>query len=224
MTKDYSIARRRMVEQQITSRGITDQRVIDAMLSVPRHLFVESGLQDQAYSDFPLPIGHKQTISQPYIVAYMTEALNLTGHERVLEIGTGSGYQAAILSKTARQVYTVERVADLARKARKALDLCGAYNVHIRVNDGTCGWEDQGPFDAIITTAGSPSVPETLKMQLEVGGRLLIPVGTLGQQVLCLITRKSSDRYTEERLIDCRFVPLIGRFGWQNEAGESCDS
>ena len=219
ITNDFRIARKRMVEQQITNRGITDQRVIDAMLVVPRHLFVEPGLKDQAYSDFPLPIGHKQTISQPFIVAYMTEALKLQGKERVLEIGTGSGYQAAVLSRVARQVYSVERVADLARNARKALDLCNAYNVHIRVNDGTCGWEDQGPFDAIITTAGSPSVPETLKQQLEIGGRMIIPVGTLGQQILYRITRMTADTYNEEQLIDCRFVPLIGRHGWQSEAG-----
>ena len=192
---DFSIARRRMVEQQVTSRGIKAQQVIDALLEVPRHLFVETGLQDQAYSDFPLPIGHKQTISQPFIVAFMTEALQLSGGERVLEIGTGSGYQAAILSKIARYVYTVERVADLARLARRALDSTGAYNVHIRVNDGTCGWEDQAPFNAIITTAGAPSVPETLKQQLEIGGRLVIPVGTLGQQTLYRITRTSNDNF-----------------------------
>ena len=213
------MARRRMVDQQIKSRGIHDQKVLDAMLAVPRHLFVEAGLQDQAYSDFPLPIGHKQTISQPFIVGYMTEALQLVGGERVLEIGTGSGYQAAVLSKIARQVYTVERVADLARSARKALDLCNAYNVHIRVNDGTCGWEDQAPFDAIITTAGAPFVPETLKHQLEIGGKLVIPVGTLGQQALYRITRVTDDHYEEEQLLDCRFVPLIGRHGWQSEAG-----
>lgn len=216
---DFSVARRRMVEQQVTSRGIKTQQVINALLEVPRHLFVEAGLQDQAYSDFPLPIGHKQTISQPFIVAFMTEALQLSGGERVLEIGTGSGYQAAILSKIARYVYTVERVADLARIARRALDSIGAYNVHIRVNDGTCGWEDQAPFDAIITTAGAPSVPETLKQQLEIGGRLVIPVGTLGQQTLYRITRTSNDNFEEEELLDCRFVPLIGKHGWQSENG-----
>ena len=216
---DYSVARRRMVEQQIKAHGVKDQLVIDVMLEVPRHLFVEHGLQDQAYSDFPLPIGHNQTISQPYMVAFMTEALQLTGGERVLEIGTGSGYQAAVLSKIARYVYTVERVADLARTARKALDSFGAYNVHMRVNDGTCGWEDQAPFDAIITTAGAPSVPDALKQQLEIGGRLVIPVGTLGQQTLCCITRISAEKFEEKQLIDCRFVPLIGKHGWQNEAG-----
>lgn len=208
-----------MVEQQVKSRGVADQRVLDAMLEVPRHLYVESGLQDQAYSDFPLPIGHKQTISQPFIVAFMTEALQLTEGERVLEIGTGSGYQAAVLSRLVRQVYTVERVADLARNARKALDASGSYNVHIRVNDGTCGWEDQAPFDAIITTAGAPNVPDALKQQLEIGGRLVIPVGSLGQQVLYRITRVTADVYNEEQLLDCRFVPLIGRHGWQSETG-----
>ncbi len=216
---DFSVARRRMVDQQIIARGIKDQRVIDAMLQVPRHFFVESGLQDQAYSDFPLPIGHKQTISQPFIVAFMTESLLLTGGERVLEIGTGSGYQAAVLGKIARYVYSVERVADLARNARRALDSSGAYNVHIRVNDGTCGWEDQAPFDAIITTAGAPAVPDALKQQLEIGGRLVIPVGTLGQQTLCCITRLSSDTFDEVELLDCRFVPLIGKHGWQSETG-----
>ncbi len=221
MPLNFSIARRRMVAQQLTARGITDQKVIDAMLAVPRHLFVESGLKDQAYSDFPLPIGHKQTISQPFIVAYMTEALRLTGTERVLEIGTGSGYQAAILGKIVRHVYTVERVADLARLARKALDSCGAYNVHIKVNDGTCGWVEQSPFDVIITTAGAPSVPETLKAQLEIGGRMVIPVGTLGEQTLHLITRVTAESFKDEKLIDCRFVPLIGRHGWQSETGDS---
>ena len=214
---DYSIARRRMVEQQITARGIVDPLVVKAMQNVPRHLFVESGLEDQAYSDFPLPIGHKQTISQPFIVAYMTQALQLTGEERVLEIGTGSGYQAAILAHIVRHVYTVERISDLARTARKALDKAGAYNVHIKVDDGTCGWPDQAPFDAIITTAGSPAVPDALKEQLATGGRLVIPVGTQGSQVLKRIVRLDESRFEEESLLDCRFVPLIGKHGWTGE-------
>ncbi len=217
MTGDYSIARRRMVDQQITARGITDPLVVKAMLSVPRHLFVEKGLEDQAYSDFPLPIGHKQTISQPFIVAYMTEALQLTGAERVLEIGTGSGYQAAILASIVRHVYTIERISDLARTARRALDKAGAYNVHIKVDDGTRGWQDQAPFDAIITTAGAPEVPEALKSQLSIGGRLVIPVGTQGVQVLKRVVREDEDNYTEEPLLDCRFVPLIGKHGWSGE-------
>ena len=215
----YSIARKRMVEKQITGRGIADPKVVKAMQFVPRHLFVEEGLQDQAYSDFPLPIGHKQTISQPFIVAFMTEVLQLTGGERVLEIGTGSGYQAAVLAQIARQVYSVERIAELARTARRALDKTGAYNVHIKVDDGTCGWAEQAPFDAIITTAGAPEVPEALKQQLAPGGRLVIPVGDQGSQVLQRIIRVDENRYEEESLIDCRFVPLIGQHGWSEEGG-----
>ena len=215
----YSIARKRMVEKQITGRGIVDPKVIKAMQFVPRHLFVEEGLQDQAYSDFPLPIGHKQTISQPFIVAFMTEVLQLTGGERVLEIGTGSGYQAAVLAQIARQVYTVERIAELARTARRALDKTGAYNVHIKVDDGTCGWVEQAPFDAIFTTAGAPEVPAALKQQLAPGGRLVIPVGDQGSQVLQRIIRLDENRYDEESLIDCRFVPLIGQHGWSEEGG-----
>ena len=218
MMNDYSIARRRMVEQQITGRGINDPDVVKAMLSVPRHLFVEKGLEDQAYSDFPLPIGHKQTISQPFMVAYMTEALQLKGDERVLEIGTGSGYQAAVLAKLVRHVYTVERISELARTARKALDAAGAYNVHIKVDDGTCGWPEQGPFDAIITTAGAPDIPQALKDQLEVGGRLVIPVGGQGVQILKRVTRLSEEKFSEEALLDCRFVPLIGKHGWSVES------
>ncbi len=214
MMNDYAIARRRMVAQQIVGRGITDPQVVSAMEAVPRHLFVTPGLEDQAYSDYPLPIGHKQTISQPYIVAYMTEALQLDGSERVLEIGTGSGYQAAVLAKIVRHVYTVERISDLARTARKALDRAGCYNVHIKVDDGTCGWLDQAPFDAIITTAGAPEVPEALKAQLAENGRLVIPVGTQGAQVLKRIVRVDAERFSEESLLDCRFVPLIGKHGW----------
>jgi len=217
MMSDYSVARRRMVEQQITGRGVTDPQVIRAMQSVPRHLFVEPGLEDQAHSDFPLPIGHKQTISQPFIVASMTAALQLKGDERVLEIGTGSGYQAAVLAQIVRHVYTVERIPELARTARKALDKSGAFNVHIKVDDGTCGWQDQAPFDAIITTAGAPEIPDMLKQQLEVGGRLVIPVGDKGVQILKRITRIDEKRFEEESLLDCRFVPLIGKHGWADE-------
>lgn len=217
MTSDYAIARRRMVDQQITGRGIVNPGVIKAMLAVPRHVFVEKGLEDQAYSDFPLPIGHKQTISQPFMVAYMTEALLLEGGERVLEIGTGSGYQAAVLARIARHVYTVERIPELARTARRALDKAGAYNVHIKVDDGTCGWPDQAPFDAIMTTAGAPEIPDALKAQLEIGGRLVIPVGGSGTQVLKRIRRISENQFSEEALLDCRFVPLIGKHGWSAE-------
>lgn len=211
---DYSIARRRMVEQLVKGRGVRDPLVIQAMLSVPRHLFVEEAFQGQAYSDFSLPIGEKQTISQPFIVGRMTECLMLKGGETVLEIGTGSGYQAAVLSKIAARVYSVERHPSLARRARRILDSTGCNNVHIKVTDGTVGWEEQAPFDAIIVTAASPSIPKKYYEQLAPGGRLVIPVGELGGQVLKRLLRDNSDGFFEEDILDCRFVPLVGQFGW----------
>lgn len=215
---DFAIARRRMVERYVIGQGISDQRVIDAMLRVPRHLFVEEALRSQAYTDFALPIGERQTISQPHTVAFMTEALGLTGNERVLEIGTGSGYQAAILACLTSQVYTVERHATLARKARKVLDQIGLGNrVHIRVSDGTFGWDEMAPFDAIITTAGAPSIPEKYRNQIAAGGKLLIPVGDRGGQVIYRVTRNASGGFVEEKLIECRFVPLVGAHGWKGE-------
>jgi protein-L-isoaspartate(D-aspartate) O-methyltransferase len=214
---NFATARRRMVERHIQGRGITDPLVIEAMSQVPRHLFVEEALQGQAYSDYPLPIGEKQTISQPFIVALMTQSLQLKGGEKVLEIGTGSGYQAAVLARIASRVYTVERFPALARRARRILDAIGANNVIIRLNDGTCGWEDEAPFDAIIITAGAPSIPLQYREQLAVGGRLVIPVGTLGTQVLKRVVRVGEKEYVEEDLLDCRFVPLVGRFGWEAE-------
>lgn len=214
---DFSIARRRMVEQQVKGRGVTDPLVIEAMLQVPRHLFVEEALQSQAYSDFPLPIGEKQTISQPFMVGYMTAALQLKGGEKVLEIGTGSGYQAAVLARIAAKVYTIERIVPLARKARKILDLLGANNVNIKVSDGTIGWGEMAPFDAIMVTAGGPSIPETYLQQLASGGRLVIPVGDRGTQVLKRVTFRGPGLYSQENLLDCRFVPLLGQHGWQGE-------
>lgn len=214
---DYVIARRRMVERQVKGRGIDDPLVLDAMLQVPRHLFVEDALQNQAYGDFPLPIGEKQTISHPFIVAAMTQALQLKGGEKVLEVGTGSGYQAAVLSRIASRVYSVERHPSLARRARRTLDLIGCRNVNLKLSDGTIGWEEAAPFDGIIVTAGAPSVPQGYLSQLLPGGRLVIPVGTLGSQVLMRITRTASGETVEERLLDCRFVPLVGKFGWKEE-------
>lgn len=215
MTRDFSIARRRMVEDQVISRGVSDQRVIDAMLKVPRHLFVEEALASQAYQDAPLPIGEKQTISQPYMVAAMSEALMLDGSETVLEIGTGSGYQAAVLALLADRVFTLERLSSLARRARKVLDSCGLSKVNIRLADGTLGWQEMGPFDAIVVTAGAPEVPEEYLSQLAVGGRLVIPVGPRDSQVLMRITRTGEKEFKEERLLGCRFVPLIGEHGWK---------
>jgi len=205
-----------MVETQILPRGIKDQRVIDAILEVPRERFSNEGLKEQAYNDYPLPIGEGQTISQPYIVALMTESLDLTGNERVLEIGTGSGYQTAILSLLAEKVYTIERVTSLATKARKLFDDVHCSNVIVRIGDGTEGWPDAAPFDAIIVTAASPDIPETLVKQLADGGRMIIPVGMEFEQTLMKITKRGG-RIMKESLGWCRFVKLIGRYGWSEE-------
>ena len=215
----YAKQRKKMVDSQIRSRGIRDARVLRAMEKIPRHLFVDEGLIDQAYNDSPLPIGEKQTISQPYIVALMTEALELGGREKVLELGTGSGYQAAILAELADRVFTIERIASLAQKARRLLESLNYYNVVIRVGDGTYGWREESPFDAILVTAGSPSIPRMLVEQLAVGGRLVIPVGGRYTQNLIKLTRLSEnpDDVRQEDLGGCRFVSLIGEHGWKME-------
>ncbi len=214
---NFEIARRRMVETQIVARGIRDSRVIEAMLKVPRHIFVEEAMSAQTYSDSSLPIGEKQTISQPYMVALMTELLQLTGSEKVLEIGTGSGYQAAILATVANRVYTVERIRPLALRARKALDSIGLLNVNIRIGDGTDGWEAEAPFDAILVTAGAPDIPDALIAQLKVGGRLVVPVGNQSEQTLVRITKKEDGSICREISVACRFVKLIGKYGWALE-------
>ena len=216
--RDFTIARKRMVDEQIIGRGIKDIRVIDAMLKVPRHKFVEEALEGKAYQDAPLPIGEKQTISQPYMVAFMSEALALNGSEKVLEIGTGSGYQAAVLALLADRVFSLERIPSLARRARKILDGSGFSKVNIRVADGTLGWQDMSPFDAIVVTAGAPEVPPDYLNQLVIGGRLIIPVGDRDSQVLMRITRTGEQEYQEEQMLGCRFVPLIGNRGWNNES------
>jgi len=212
---NYDIARKRMVDSQLVARGIRDRRVIEAMLSVPRHLFVEEAMAAQAYSDSPLPIGEKQTISQPYMVALMTELLALTGTEKVLEIGTGSGYQAAILAKLADRVYTVERIRPLALRARKVLDSLGLLNINLRISDGTTGWEEEAPFDAIMVTAGAPDVPPPYIEQLKPGGRLVIPVGGEALQTLVRIIRNRDGSITREECCGCRFVKLIGTHSWR---------
>ncbi|MBE0596922.1 MAG: protein-L-isoaspartate(D-aspartate) O-methyltransferase [Desulfuromonadales bacterium] len=216
---EFAIARRRMVERQVQERGIVDPKVIEAMLQVPRHLFVEDALRGQAYGDFSLPIGDKQTISQPFTVATMTAALQLGGGEKVLEIGTGSGYQAAILARIAVRVYSVERIPALARRARRLLDEVGCGNVNIKVTDGTFGWEEAAPFDAIIVTAGAPAIPTGYLAQLAPGGRLVIPIGPRDRQLLKRITRTADGRLQEEDLLDCRFVPLLGAHGWAQGEG-----
>ncbi len=215
---DYSISRRRMVDQQIVARGITDQRVIGAMRQIPRHLFVESGLQSHAYSDSSLPIGEKQTISQPFMVAAMSAALGLKGDERVLEVGTGSGYQTAVLAHLARRVYSIERISSLAAKARKVLDQLRLSNINIKLGDGTMGWKDQAPFDAILVAAGSPDIPAEYLAQLEINGTLVLPVGDREQQVLVRVIRLEDGSFKREQMMGCRFVPLIGEQGWQEES------
>ena len=207
-----------MVQEQIAARGISDRRVIDAMLSTPRHIFVQEAFAAQAYSDTALPIGEKQTISQPYIVALMTEKLALTGSEKVLEIGTGSGYQTALLAKLAEKVFSAERIRPLALRARKCLDSLKLFNVQLRINDtegSPVGWDDEAPFDAIIVTAGAPEVPAILLQQLAPGGRLTIPVGTDTAQQLITITKTLEGEFLQERSVECRFVPLLGKQGWQ---------
>jgi protein-L-isoaspartate(D-aspartate) O-methyltransferase len=215
----YAKQRKKMVDSQIRSRGVLDERVLRAMEKIPRHLFIDEGLIDQAYNDNPLPIGEKQTISQPYIVALMTEALELKSRDKVLELGTGSGYEAAILAELADRVFTIERIASLAQKARKLLESLNYYNVVIRVGDGTYGWREESPFDAIAVSAGSPSIPRMLVEQLAIGGRLVIPVGSRYSQSLIKLTRLSEnpDDVKREDLGGCRFVNLIGEHGWKVE-------
>lgn len=215
---DAELLRREMVERQLRKRGIRDERVLAAMLSVPRHEFIPPELAGEAYTDHPLPIGHGQTISQPFMVAAMAEALELSGGERVLEIGAGSGYQAAVLSLLAREVYTVEMHEDLAVESAERLRRLGYANVRVHVGDGTLGWPDQAPFEAIIVTAAAPEVPPPLVAQLAEDGRLIVPVGTPDEQRL-LRVEKHGDEFTQRALYHCRFVPLVGQYGWKPRNG-----
>ncbi|GAB1716797.1 MAG: hypothetical protein NTAFB05_18390 [Nitrobacter sp.] len=206
--------RRQMVEHHIAARGVRDELVLDAMRKVPRELFVPEKLREFAYEDAPLPIAGEQTISQPYIVAFMIEALLLKGNEKVLEIGAGSGYAAAVLSEIAADVYTVERLGPLAERAAALLAELGYDNVHVLHGDGTKGWREHAPYDAIVVAAGGPQVPEALKRQLKIGGRLVIPIGAdFRGQELVRVTRISADEYRDEDIADVRFVPLIGEEG-----------
>jgi protein-L-isoaspartate(D-aspartate) O-methyltransferase len=210
---DFAKARARMVDEQLIPRGIHDLKTLEAMRKVPRHLFVEDAMKDQAYGDFPLPIGRGQTISQPYIVALMTQALGLKGHESVLEIGTGSGYQAAILSQVCAKVYTVERIDSLLVQARKIFDSLHYLNILTKLDDGTNGWLEYAPYDAIIVTAGGPKVPEPLLKQLADPGILVIPVGDRGVQDLRRVIKKDG-KIIEKTIEYVRFVSLIGDHGW----------
>jgi protein-L-isoaspartate(D-aspartate) O-methyltransferase len=211
--KKFARWRHEMVEKQIVSRGVTDPLVLKAMSKVPRHLFVSEALVDSAYGDFPLPIGEGQTISQPYIIAEMTQNLELKGHERVLEIGTGSGYQAAILSQIVYKVYTIERNNTLFLQTRKLFDTLKYHNIVTRYSDGTQGWKQEGPFDAIIITAGGQKIPEPLIDQLSMGGKLIMPVGGNFTQELIRLD-KTTDGIKTTNLGACRFVKLIGEHGW----------
>ncbi len=216
MERDYERLRRLMVEHQIRARGVRDPLVLEAFLRVPRHEFVPENLRSMAYDDTPLPIGRGQTISQPYMVALMTEALGIRGGEKVLEVGTGSGYQAAILAEMGCEVHTVEREPDLAREAMRRLARLGYRTVKVHVGDGTLGLPEEAPFQAILVTAGGPRVPESLKEQLDPeGGVLVIPVGERGYQELMRVTRRGN-RFSTENLGGCRFVPLIGEEGWRD--------
>lgn len=213
---DWESLRQKMVETQLLPRGITDEAVLEAMRSVPRHLFVAPGMESRAYGDHALPIGEGQTISQPFMVALMTQSLELTGSERVLEIGTGSGYQTAILAELAEQVFSIERVGSLASRARQVLEELGAANVAIRVGDGSIGWTEFEPYDRIIVTAGAPEVPQSLVEQLGDPGIMAVPVGSQGLQQLRIIERSDGEVHTRDSG-GCVFVPLVGREGWSEQ-------
>jgi protein-L-isoaspartate(D-aspartate) O-methyltransferase len=211
---NFEKERNRMVDEQIISRGVKDERVLAVMRKIPRHEFLPEAIRGIAYADNALPLGEGQTMSQPYMVALMTELLGLKGEERALEIGTGSGYQAAVLAELCEKVYTVERIKPLADKARATLDRLGYKSVAIKIYDGTYGWREMAPFDAIMVTAGSPDIPAPLVEQLKAGGRMVIPVGDrYGQQLITVV--KTAEGTITERSIPCMFVPLIGNHGWK---------
>lgn len=207
MRNDFSSLREKMVEVQIAGRGIKNAKVLDAMGKVPRHFFVPEELRDSAYVDGPLPIGAGQTISQPYIVAYMTEILELRGAERVLEVGTGSGYQTAVLAEIVKDVFTIEVVATLSQRAQDVLKSLGYVNIQFKIGDGTRGWKDFAPYEAIMVTAAPGSVPKVLQEQLQVGGRMIIPIGVDYQELV--LVRREEKTFKETRLLPVRFVPLV---------------
>lgn len=216
MVKDFEKERAEMVENQIKARGIKNPRVLRAMMKVPRHLFVPEELQKYAYEDHPLSIGEGQTISQPYMVALMTELLEPTEEDRILEIGTGSGYQTAILAELAKEVYTIERIGSLMERAQKTLSSLGYKNIFFKLGDGTLGWQEHAPYNGIIVTAGAPAPPQPLIDQLAEGGRLVIPCGDEYSQTLWRITRAGNELIKED-FGGCRFVKLIGKYGWKHD-------
>ena len=213
---DYEILRKRMVEEQLIPRGIKGPRLLDAFYKIERHKFVPEDLSKGAYGDFPISIGEGQTISQPYIVALMTECLNLSGQEKVLEIGTGSGYQAAILAELAKEVYTIERFDVLAKRARGILGALGYTNIKTKVGDGTLGWPEAGPFDRIIITAASPRIPLPLTEQLKENGKLVLPLGETFSQALTVVEKKEGGLESIQ-VCGCVFVPLVGKYGCSNK-------
>lgn len=212
--RDYSLDRAKMVRDQIERRGIKHPAVLSAMNKIPRHLFVSMEYQSEAYADHPLPIGFGQTISQPYIVALMTELIQPDPHDCVLEIGTGSGYQAAILSRLVRQVHSIDRHAELVKGAQRVAEQLKLTNIQFHVGDGSLGLPEQGPYDAILITAAAPQVPKPLLIQLKVGGRLVLPVGERWQQKLERWIRTTEETYDHDQDIPVSFVPLLGEFGW----------
>jgi protein-L-isoaspartate(D-aspartate) O-methyltransferase len=214
MQMDFERLRDEMVENQLIPRGIRNSRVLDAMRRVPRHLFMDESMWNKGYDDMALPIGEGQTISQPYMVAIMSELLDLKGDEAVLEIGTGSGYQAAILAELSRDVYTVERIQALSEKAGEVLETLGYKNVHRKVGDGTLGWPEAAPFDRIVITAGAPQIPGPIVEQLAEGGMILAPIGDRFSQQL-LKTTKRKEKLSQEYHTPCVFVPLVGKYGWR---------
>jgi protein-L-isoaspartate(D-aspartate) O-methyltransferase len=212
---DYALLRKRMVQEQLIPRGIKDPKVLDAFYKVERHKFVPENLIASAYEDFPLAIGEGQTISQPYIVALMSECLDLRGEEKVLEIGTGSGYQTAILAQLCQLVYSIERIESLARRAKNLLEELGYLNIKIMTGDGTLGWPKEAPFDRIIVTAASPRVPQPLIDQLKDPGKLILPLGDTFSQVLTVVEKKKGKIHSTE-ICGCVFVSLLGEHGWKD--------
>ena len=210
---DYETLRKRMVEEQLVPRGIKNQRILAAFFRIERHQFIPQDLRSSAYADFPVPIGNGQTISQPYIVALMTECLNVTDQDKVLEIGTGSGYQTAILAELAKEVYSIERFTTLAGRTETLLHELGYQNIKVKVGDGTLGWPQAAPFDKIIITAASPKIPLPLTEQLKENGKLILPLGENVSQVLTLIEKKKG-KLESLNICGCVFVPLVGKYGW----------
>lgn len=213
---DFETLKKRMVQEQLIPRGIKNLKVLSVLSRIERHKFIQENLKNNAYADFPLPIGEGQTISQPYIVALMTEGLDLSGNEKVLEIGTGSGYQTAILAELSREVYSIERFETLAQRAQSLLIELGYKNIKIKVGDGTLGWQEEAPFDRIIITASSPKIPEPLVEQLADNGKLILPLGENLSQVLTLVEKKEG-RLKSSDICGCVFVPLVGKYGWSDK-------